>query len=118
MANLSIERWAKEVGASLDEASRAIKLEVFTGVIDDTRVDTGRLKGNWQTTNEKPADGEIAREDKEGNAVKDEAAETVTALGVDYLTNNLEYAEVWEEKDGMVARNLARVETIVRGKKK
>lgn len=118
MANLSIDRWAKEVGASLDESARAIKLEVFTGVIDDTRVDTGRLKGNWQTTNNNPASGTTEREDKEGNAVKDEAAETVTAFGVDYLTNNLDYAMTWEERDGMVARNLARVETIVRGTKK
>jgi len=118
VANLSIEQWASEVGASLADAAKAIKLEVFTGVIDDTRVDTGRLKGNWQTTQGQKADGVLERTSQSGSESIKEAEANVTSDGVEYLTNNLEYAPLWEEKDGMIARNLARVETIVRKTKK
>ena len=118
MSALDISKWAESVSASVDEASRAIKLEVFTGVIDDTRVDTGRLKGNWQTSTEAPAEGELDRDDKEGSQAKEDVVSTITSSGIEYLTNNLPYAEVYEEKDGMVAKNLARVDTIVRNLKK
>jgi hypothetical protein len=33
---------------------------------------------------------------------------------VDYLSNNLPYAEVWEERDGMVKKNMARIVANVR----
>ena len=118
MSALDISRWAESVGASVDEASRAIKLEVFTGVIDDTRVDTGRLKGNWQATQDSPATSELDIEDKDGNQAISGVDKTVRGTGIDYLTNNLDYAAVYEEKDGMVAKNLARVDTIVRNLKK
>ncbi len=118
MSALDISKWAESVGASVDEASRAIKLEVFTGVIDDTRVDTGRLKGNWQTTQNRPAKGTLPINDKNGNVAKNAVINNIQGTGIDYLTNNLDYAAVYEEKDAMVARNLARVDTIVRGLKK
>jgi hypothetical protein len=31
-----------------------------------------------------------------------------------YLTNNVPYVGVWEERDGMVAKNIARIETNIR----
>ena len=117
MSALDVSKWADSVGASVDEASRAVKIAVFSAVIDDTRVKTGRLKGNWQTTTGSPAKGVLDREDKEGVKAIAEVEAGVTS-GIDYLTNNLPYAEEFEEKDGMVAKNLARVDTIVRSLKK
>jgi hypothetical protein len=115
VANVDLEQWAKDTGVSLDEGARAIKIEVFTDVIDNTRIQFGRLRGNWQTSTGSPATGEIDRLDPEGsNKANDEVEMKVRADTVDYLTNNLPYAEVWEERDGMVAKALARVESIVR----
>jgi len=37
----------------------------------------------------------------------------VTSGDVVYFTNNLPYAEVWEQEDGMVRRNMARIERTV-----
>lgn len=116
-----IDRLAQVVGARVDEVVRAVKIELFTGVIMDTRVDTGRLRGNWQTTTGMMAMSEIERVDKIpqgsiGGAAYDEAVGGVTADGLDYLTNNLPYAEVWEERDGMIARNVARIDRIIRNK--
>ena len=56
-----VEAYAKKAGASLDETSRAIVLELFGSVIKDTPVDTGRARGNWQTTIGTPANGQTDR---------------------------------------------------------
>jgi len=109
-----IRRFALATNTTLHEASKGIKLNLFRGVINDTRYDTGRLKGNWQTSTGQPKYGEIDRLDKTGTKAIAEATKNVTADGVDYMTNNLSYAKVWEEKDGMVAKNIARIERNVK----
>ena len=114
MTEIRIGQLAKVLGQDIDQTVRAIKIELFNGVIRDTRVDTGRLRGNWQTTTRVPATGEIERTDEFGAVA--EVHQNVTGHGVDYLTNNLNYAEVWEERDGMIARNVARIDRIVREK--
>lgn len=114
MAQISIEEFCRKTKTRLPEAAKAIKLELFSSTIDDTRVDTGRLKGNWQTSTGEPRLSETLRQDPDGVAAKAEAQNNVTGDGVDYLTNNLPYAEVWEENDGMIARNMARIDTIVK----
>lgn len=80
----------------------------------DTRVDTGRLRGNWQTSTGSPITSEIGRLDPTGQQATQEAQQNVTAFGVDYMTNNLPYAMIWEERDGMIDRNMARIQRIVR----
>lgn len=111
---LDIDRFAAKTRSRVDEASRAIKIALFNGVIRDTRVRTGRLRGNWQTTTGEPAPTTVDRLDPTGEAAEREVRETVGADTKDYLTNNLPYAEVWEERDGMVERNVARIERIVK----
>lgn len=105
---------SRVVGIEVDQFARAVKIALFNGVIRDTRVDTGRLRGNWQTTTGAEALGELNRLDPNGAAAQAEVAAGVKADTVDYLTNNLSYSEVWEERDGMVARNVARIDRIVR----
>lgn len=116
MGNFSVDirKFAERSKASLDEAARAIKIELFTGVIKDTRVDTGRLRGNWQTTTGEPNMAVTERLDQvinyaPGGAAYDEAVNVPKGDTVDYLSNNLPYAQVWEERDGMIARNVTRV---------
>ncbi len=117
--SIDISRYAKKTRSTLDEAARAIKIEVFGGVIHATRVDTGRLRGGWQTTTGSPATGLVERLDKvpqgsSGGEAEAEMIRTVKGDTVDYLTNNLPYAQIYEEKDGMIAKNLARVSRIVK----
>jgi len=111
---LDIERFAAKTRSRVDEAARAIKISLFNGVIRDTRVDTGRLRGNWQTTTGEPAQGTLERLDPTGAEAQQEAVNNVGAATKDYLTNNLPYAEVWEQQDGMVERNMARVQRNVK----
>lgn len=109
-----IRRLAKKGGHDLGELCRATKVELFSGVTADTRVDTGRLRGNWQTQEGRKPSGAIERTDKTGASVNAEINATASKDGVTYFVNNLPYAKKWEEEDAMVGRNVARVRQIVR----
>lgn len=105
-----IRKFALKTNRNVGEVARATKIALFSGVIRDTRVKTGRLRGNWQTSTGAPKFTPTDRLDPTGTEAIREAIENVTAFGVDYMTNNLPYAEVWEERDGMVAKNIVRVQ--------
>jgi hypothetical protein len=99
--------------------ARAATLELFSGVIKDTPVDTGRARGNWQTTVGSPAAGELER-DGAGPALAEVSANTPPGAGqVTLLTNNLPYIEELERgsskqaPEGMVRKNVDRVQRIV-----
>jgi len=110
---VDITRFAEQTESTLDEATRAVQISLFSSVIQDTRVDTGRLKGNWQTNVGSPITTETDRLDPNGTEAEREVRQTVTSGDVVYFTNNLPYAEVWEQEDGMVRRNMARIERTV-----
>ena len=116
-----VEAYAKKAGASLDETSRAIVLELFGSVIKDTPVDTGRAKGNWQTTIGAPASGTVDRLG-ESEALADVSQQTASfgAGKVIYLSNNLPYIyrleyDGWSQQapGGMLRKNVARIQQIV-----
>lgn len=74
---------------------RGVKIELFTAVVKDTPVDTGRLRGNWQATVHQKATGQLG--DRPESAVISEImANTGKAADTSYLTNNLPYAPVVE----------------------
>jgi len=106
-------------GKDLGKLARTIKIELFSGVVEDTRVDTGRLKGNWQIQENAKASGEVDTEDNtpKGTMSGESKANILkgsTESGKTYFTNNLPYAAVYEEKDAMVGRNVARLKQNVR----
>lgn len=116
-----VEAHARKAGASLDETSRAIALELFGSVIKDTPVDTGRAKGNWQTTIGAPASGTVDRIG-ESEALADVSQQTASfgAGKVIYLSNNLPYIyrleyDGWSQQapGGMLRKNVARIQSIV-----
>lgn len=110
---------------AVDRVRRASVLELFQLVILGTPVDTGRLRGNWQTTINSPAEASIDRLDKGGGAA---IAEAVANLGglvdVVWFVNNLPYAESIEygssrqAPEGMVRKHVAQWKRIVESKAK
>jgi len=113
--------YAKKAGASLEETSRAIVLELFGSVIKDTPVKSGRAKGNWQTTIGAPASGTVDRLG-EPEALADVSQQTASfgAGKVIYLSNNLPYIyrleyDGWSQQapGGMLRKNVARIQQIV-----
>lgn len=119
-----IAAFAKASGASLDETVRAVTIELFTGVITQTPVDTGRARGNWQCTDATPAGDTIDRLDPTGSEAIAEIVAKAGGVGsVTYLTNNLPYILPLEEGHStqsppyaMVRGNFARVQSIVEAK--
>jgi len=104
-----LEKLTTKGGHDLGELMKAVKIEMFSGIVSDTRVDTGRLRANWQIQENSPSSGTLDRIDKSGSIVNSEILSKATENGTTYFVNNLPYAVVYEEKDAMVRRNIARV---------
>lgn len=104
-----------------NKITRTATIDFFSGTINDTPVDTGRARGNWVTSVDNPAQGEIDREDKGGTAaIAEVVAKTPEGAGQEtFLSNSLPYIEELEygssqqAPNGMARRNLARVQRIV-----
>ena len=107
-------KYAEKTSARIDEVASAIKIELFNGIVDDTRVDTGRLKGNWSIQNGKFTKVILNTFDKNGAKVKNRIKQRSKPDTITFFTNNLPYAIVMELKDGMVARNVARIKSIIK----
>jgi hypothetical protein len=62
--DLAVGNWS---GPELEQkaalVTRAFAMEGVRGLLQTTPVDTGRAKGNWQVTTDRPAEGEIDRQD-------------------------------------------------------
>ena len=110
MATVNISAWAKKTNTTLDEAARGITISLFSAVIMDTRVDTGRMRGNWQSSIGSPILYDTTRTDEIGNTTVSEMQNKVKSGVVNIMTNNVPYAEYWEQQDGMIAKNMARIE--------
>lgn len=113
--------WAAQIKAlsekgkhDINQLCRAVKIELFSGVSNDTRVDTGRLRGNWQIQETTKPEKEISRLDPSGSSVNADIQSTASGDGVTYFVNHLPYAKKWEEEDAMVGRNVARLRQIVK----
>jgi len=103
-----IKKFAEKTNKNAEEVATVFIIKLFTGIIYDTRVDTGRLRGNWQCSTGTPILTPIDRLDPNGTSTKLEAERTVDGLKVNYLTNNLPYAKRWNDEDGYIETNLAR----------
>ena len=114
MARVDISQWAKKAELSLEEAARGITLKLFSSVIIDTRVDTGRMRGNWQASIGSPRANETDSKDPAGQSTVQQMSATVRSGTLNIMTNNVPYAPYWEQHDGMIAKNMARINRIVR----
>lgn len=115
-----LRKFAEATGKSLDATCRGVAIKWFSSTVMSTPVDTGRLRGNWMLTRDNPAGGISARLDPSGAAVLSDITLHVGGVGtVNYLTNNLPYAEAIEyghskqAPEGMVRVNFARIKGII-----
>ena len=85
---------AKKLNTNMETVARRVVTEWFTGTINLTPVDTGRLVGNWQVSKDTPDTGNVARSGKSGPLA--DVKRTVRTLGNYWMVNNLPYAVVAE----------------------
>lgn len=104
----------------LETAFRKIVFDVGFFIIKASPVDTGRFRGNWQFTNDRPASGVVG--------IRDPTPELVATSGrfhlgdVVWVSNNLPYAQVLEDghsqqapdPPGIVKNVVPRFQPIVR----
>lgn len=103
------------------QLNRIIKKSVFdltSAIIQDTPVDTGRLRANWLVSFNTPIDAELKLEDKEGSATIAKAKALIGGSKVPlvyWINNNLPYANHIEyggsklkAPQGMVRINILR----------
>ena len=121
MAVVNISAWAKKTNTTLDEAARGITISLFSSIIMDTRVDEGRMRGNWQASIGNPIEIETPRKDPNGTTTVSAMKNKVRSGEVNIITNNVPYAPYWEQQDAMVAKNMVRIQrnikTVVRQSK-
>ena len=117
-----VQRFSVKAEKAVDKTVRAITFALFREVIQRTPVDTGRLKGNWQTTVNAPATTVLTRDDVIGGRAISEIVSNGGGWGSKtFLTNNLPYAERiefdgWSHTKapaGMVRVSFARITAIV-----
>ena len=89
--NLALEKFAKSIPAELiPTLQRKIGLEALRRIVLKTPVDTGRARGNWQTTINRSVESEHWQTDpiEAGTAT---LAGEIPPYAVVYLTNNVIY---------------------------
>lgn len=119
---LDIQAFVAKAKKNPETVMRSVSLKLFSAIIKASPVDTGRFRGNWQTTGVTPATGLIAGVDPTGNKAVNSAATFITnAPGWDTftLTNNLPYAERleygWSKQapTGIVRVNVVRFQQLI-----
>lgn len=91
--SVNVRKWAETAQLSAEQATRAATLEMFTGVVRKSPVDTGRFRANWQIDQR---GFNYEKFDPSGQEKIVEITEKVMASevgGVISLINNLPYAE-------------------------
>jgi hypothetical protein len=117
-----LRRFNRKTKDSLDRTRRIVIIKLFSAVIKDTPVLSGRLRGNWQTTINSPATGVIGIRD-EAAAIAEVQRMAAQSKGSDVviLRNNLPYAyriefDGWSKvkaPQGMMRRNVVRFRRIL-----
>lgn len=113
-----VRRFSLKSGDALDKTVRAVTISLFNGIIRDTPVDTGRARGAWETTVGQASTSTPERLDKTGSlAMAEVVANTPPGAGQEtYIANNLPYIANLERgsskqaPEGMVRRNMDRIE--------
>ena len=99
-----------------EKVIRGTLLSFTRRVIRETPVDTGRLRGNWQSSINIPKDNQLETMDKSGSSASGAAETALNKLEIGdifWFTNNLPYArrieEGWSQQapEGMLRRNVA-----------
>lgn len=107
------QKVSEKLDRVLSQGIRATLFEVGTAIIKETPVDTGRARGNWQSSVNSAAGSEISRT-SQGAAIAELSQEANAAIGnVFFFTNNVPYIRrleygYWSKQapEGMVRRNL------------
>lgn len=89
-----LARFAEKAGLNTDTVVRKTTLDLARSVVQNSPVDTGRFRANWQLGEDSPPQGTLNEFDKSGSTYAKLAVQAagIKAGGVIFLVNNLPYA--------------------------
>jgi hypothetical protein len=116
----AFDRWVETTEISMSDTIASTAMQLYTGIVKRTPVDTGRLKGNWQISINSVDGGEKSRTDEtplgrysQSNASAEESKVNgfnASKHGYIAIHNNLPYAERIENGySGQAPSGMARV---------
>jgi len=92
-----VERIAGKMETSVEKVAAGVFIKLFQSVIQATPVDTGRLRGEWQTTKKSKATALANRKQiKNFGPSSQQAKKVINDPDVYYLTNLMPYAHTVE----------------------
>lgn len=118
---IQMRRFTDKSNENIDKAVRKISLETFRNVIVMSPVDTGRFRGNWQTSIGAPVSGTVELVDPSGQMTVAQVAgdtQRMSAGDVIFMVNNLPYGprleNGWSNQapNGMVALTVQRFQPL------
>ena len=103
----NLDKWAKKVGGDAEKVTRAVALQMTNEVIQRTRVDTGRARGNWHAEINQAEEKVFEFASGGQSAIPFALSHCNQAIEKMYghrwiLTNNLPYIQPLETLDSMV----------------
>jgi hypothetical protein len=122
--SLDIKEFAKKVDKNIDDVGRTVAIDLFSAIVKQSPVDTGRFRNNWNASINGPDLSTIETTDKSGEKaisgiVNTAKAFNFSAEGTIFLSNNLPYAQRleygWSKQapSGMVRVNIARFQSAI-----
>ena len=103
----NLDKWVKKVGGDAEKVTRAVALQMTNEVIQRTRVDTGRARGNWHAEINQAEEKVFEFAGGGHAAIPFALSHCNQAIEKMYghrwiLTNNLPYIQPLETLDSMV----------------
>ena len=115
----ALDKFEDSIEEQADLIRSKISFEALASVIQMTPVDTGRARGNWQTSVNVAIDTEIDVKDKRGSSAQVKGQEVISAAptyGIVWISNalpyinELEFGSSKQAPEGMVAITVARLQ--------
>jgi len=122
--NNEIQAFAETIPGKVSLLQKKIVLEALKRLVEKTPVDTGRARGNWQTTIDLAASGQLETLDKDGMATVAKGIAAITGLpdySIVWISNNVDYIEFLEDGSsqqaptGMLALTVEELRTMFEG---
>ena len=103
----NLDKWVKKVGGNAEKVTRAVALQITNEVINRTRVDTGRARGNWHAEINQAEENIFEFAGGGAAAIPFALSHCNKAISEMYghrwiLSNNLAYISKLESLDSMV----------------
>ena len=109
--NNFLDKMAKEHVGQGTKILRKLVLDILGDTVLNTRVDQGTMRNNWQVSRNVKPSHSLDKGDKTGMSAISRAGRSLRVVNENdtvFIYNNLDYTEIWENKDKMLKSAIRR----------